>query len=99
MSLRVRGCRREDRIRFTETRFASLSGRHPFRKISELLLRGLGLLASLLALLKAGEKPGSEMLEDSGSEEADGPSRVVSTAKGPQLKEFGIFLKSKVKLS
>lgn len=57
MSLRVRRSRRgEDRIRFTETRFASLSGRHHFRKINELLLRGLGPLASLLALLKAGEK-------------------------------------------
>lgn len=39
---------------------------------------------SWLALLRVGEKPGCEMLQDSGSREADGTSRGVARAKFPR---------------
>lgn len=43
--------------------------------------------------------PGSEMLQDSGSKEADGTLRVVTGAKFPQREEIWNYLKNKGKLS
>lgn len=56
-------------------------------------------LASLLALLRVREKPGSEMLQGSGSKVADGILRVVARAKFPGREKIWNCLKSKGKLS